>query len=274
MKLILMISIILSSTIQYAPQVIAQTKKPATTKQPIQPSKKPAPPKKKTSRPVFVPPKPPSGLTRISGRRRGMGSRNNCPAVATPLTALAPFEGHIASKQTNKSGIGAIGGLTTSERPNFWFYIPYTTQNLPNLSAEFSLQDSNGTDIHRIKPDLPANPGIISISLPNTVSLETGENYRWYLKVRCSPQTASLPVYVEGYIYRINLDPRITQQLNAASDRQQKSTIYAKEGIWFDALNMLSQTPQSSQNTSVKEDWQSLLQSVNLDNISTAPLVN
>ncbi len=267
-KLILMISIILSSTIQYAPQVIAQTKKPTTTKQPVKTPKKPPSP------PVFVPPKPPSGLTPTSGRRRGMGSRNNCPAVATPLTALAPFEGQHASKHTNKSGIGAIGGLTTLERPSFWFYIPYTTQNLTNSSAEFSLQDSNGVDIHRIKTALPTNPGIISISLPNTVSLETGKNYRWYFKVRCSRQTTSLPVYVEGYIYRINLDPGVTEQLNAASDRQQKSTIYAQFGIWFDALNMLAQTRQSSQDASVMEDWQSLLRSVNLDNISTAPLVD
>ncbi len=280
MKLIWIISLILSSITQYPTQVTAQTQKVRINKQPVQPTKtgtspkKPTRRKKPSSRPVFVPPKAPSGLTPISGRRRGMGSRNNCPAVKMPLTALAPFQGQQVSKKTNKSNIGIVGGLTSLERPSFWFYVPYTTQNLTKSTAEFSLQDSKGIDIHRIKTALPLKPSIIGISLPNTVSLKTGQNYRWYFKVRCNDRTTDLAVYVEGYIQRINLNSRVTEQLNAARDPRQKSRIYGQKGIWFDALNILAQARQSSQDASVKEDWQSLLQSVNLDRISTAPLVN
>lgn len=278
MKLTLMIFLTLSSIIQYSPQVIAQTKKPAVTKkQPAQPSQTPAPrkptPRKKPSKPVFVSPKTPNGLSRVSGRRTGMGSRNNCPAVSIPLTALAPLTRQ--QKVSQKPDIGVVGGLTTSERPTFWFYVPYTQDNR-NLSAEFSLQDTKGEDIYRKKAiALPPKPGVISVSLPNTVkSLQVNQSYRWYFKIRCNQQTASLPVYVEGEIQRINLDSGVTEELSAFSDPQQKIAIYAKEGIWFDALNMLAQLRQSSQDASVKEDWQSLLQSANLDNISTAPLVN
>lgn len=277
MKLTLMIFLTLSSIIQYSPQVIAQTKKPAVTKkQPAQPSQTPAPRKptqrKKPSRPVFVSPKTPNGLSRVSGRRTGMGSRNNCPAVSIPLTALAPLTRQ--QKVNQKPDIGVVGGLTTSERPTFWFYVPYTQDNR-NLRAEFSLQDSTGEDIYRNKAiALPAKPGVIGVSLPDTVkSLEVNQSYRWYFKIRCNQQTASLPVYVEGEIQRINLDSGVTEELFAANP-QQKIAIYAKEGIWFDALNMLAQLRQSSQDASVKKDWQSLLQSANLDNISTAPLVN
>ncbi len=68
MKLILTILLILSSIIQYAPQAIAQTKKPLTTQKPVkQPSKKPQSHKKPSRKPVFVPPKPPKGLTSIPG---------------------------------------------------------------------------------------------------------------------------------------------------------------------------------------------------------------
>ena len=249
MKLILMIFLTLSSITQYAPPVIAQTKKPATTKKP--PS---------TKKPGSVPKKPPRGLTPVPGRRRGMSRRDNCPAVKIPLTAIAPFqEQQKVRKQTNKSSIGVVGGRTTLERPLFLFYLPYT-QDLAGSSAEFRL---------------PAKSGVVSVSLPNTVkSLEVGQNYRWYFKVRCSSQTGRPPIYVNGYIQRINLDPRIIQELNTAADNQQKSKIYAKEGIWFDALNMLAQLRQSSQNTSVEKDWQTLLESVELNNIATAPLVN
>lgn len=281
MKLIL-ITLALSSIIQYPLQAIAETKKPTINKQPNQTSprstspKKPPRKKPASRKPVFVRPKTPNRLTTISGRREGMGSRNTCPAVKMPLTALTPFqEQQQVSTKTNKSSIGIVGGLTTLEKPTFWFYVPYTTQNLTNSSAEFSLQDDEQTDIHRTQIVIPANPSIIGVSLPNTVkSLEVGKTYRWYLKIRCNAQTASLPVYVEGYIQRKNLDSRVTEQLKTAVDPQQKATIYAKEGIWFDALNTLAQLRQTSQNASVEQDWQSLLQSVNLDGIATAPLVN
>lgn len=276
MKWILTTSLILSSITQYSTQVIAQTKQPATTKQPVQPVKTPASPQKPTSRPVFVLPKTPARLSPISGRRAGMGSRDNCPAVPTPLTALVPLqEEQKVEKQTDKSVIGIVQGLTTSERPTFWFYVPYT-QDLANSSAEFILQDSAGTNIYENAIALPPEPSVIGISLPeNVTSLEVGKTYRWYLKVRCKQQTASVPLYVEGDIQRINLDSRVMQQLEAADDPRQKIIIYAKEGIWFDALTMLAQIRLSNYNdASVKEDWQSLLQSVNLGNISTAPLVN
>lgn len=273
MKLILII-LTLSGIIQYSPQAIAQTKKPTTDKQPVQSSPPKKPPRKKPTRPVFVPPKAPSGLTPVSGRRAGMGSRNNCPAVPTALTALVPLAEELPVNKTGKSSIGVVGGLTTSERPTFWFYVPYISS--ANLSAEFSLQDSTGMDVHREKAiALPQKPGVISVPLPNTVKpLEVGQNYRWYFKVRCQQQTASLPVYVEGDIQRINLDSNVTEQLKAATDEQQKIAIYARSGIWFDALNMLAKLRQTSGDASVVEDWQSLLQSIKLDNIATAPLVN
>ncbi|MEO0686794.1 MAG: DUF928 domain-containing protein, partial [Cyanobacteria bacterium J06649_11] len=227
------------------------------------------------SRPVYVPPKPPRGLTPVSGRRTGMGSRNNCPGVSIPLTALAPFQEkqQVGSKE-NKPSTGMVGGITTLERPSFLFYVPYTTQNLADSNAEFSLLDSKGNDVYRTETGLPLLPGVVAISLPNQVSLQLGQTYSWYFKVRCNNKKVSLPIYVEGYIQRSNLDFRIAQRIKTAANPQQKITIYAKVGLWFDALNMLAQLRQSSPGISVEQDWQSLLQSVNLNDIITAPLVN
>jgi hypothetical protein len=46
-----------------------------------------------------------------------MGSRDNCPAVETALTALVPLrEEQKVNKQTDKSISGIVEGLTTSER--------------------------------------------------------------------------------------------------------------------------------------------------------------
>ncbi|BBD66020.1 hypothetical protein NIES4072_03010 [Nostoc commune NIES-4072] len=276
MKWLLTTALILSGTTQYPAQLIAQTKQPATIKQPVQPVKTPASPQQRTSRPVFVLPKTLTGLSPISGRRAGMGSRDNCPTVPTALTALVPLlKEQKVGKQIDKLVIGIVEGLTTSERPTFWFYVPYT-QDLANSSAKFILQDSAGTNIYEDAIALPPKPSIIGISLPeNVTSLEVGKTYRWYLKVHCKQETASVPVYVEGGIQRINLASRVIQQLQAIPDPRQKIVIYAKEGIWFDALTMLAQIRLSNPNdASVEKDWQTLLQSVNLDNVAKAPIVN
>lgn len=275
MKWMLTIALILSSVTYYPTKVTGQTKQPATTKQPVQPSKGRTLPQQPTSRPVFILPKAPASLSPVSGRRAGMGSRDNCPAVPTPLTALVPFqEEQKVSKQTDKPISGIVGGLTTYVRPTFWFYVPYT-QDL-TASAEFILQDSAENDIYRNAIALPPKPGVIGVSLPSNASLQVGKTYRWYLKVVCNQQqTASVPIYVEGDIQRVNLDYRVIQQSQAAVNPRQKVAIYAANGIWFDSLTMLAQLRQKNPNDiSVVSDWQSLLKSVNLDNIATAPLVN
>ncbi|MBW4572865.1 MAG: DUF928 domain-containing protein [Tolypothrix carrinoi HA7290-LM1] len=274
MKWVLTIALILSSLTYYPAKVTAQTQQPATTKQPVQPTKGGTSPQQRTSQPVFVFPKTPARLSPVSGRRTGMGSRDNCPAVTTALTALVPLrEEQRVSKQTDKPISGIVGGLTTSERPTFWFYVPYT-QDL-TASAEFILQDSAENDIYRNALSLPTKPGVIGVSLPSNASLQVGKTSRWYLKVRCNQQqTASVPIYVEGDIQRVNLDSRVMQQLEAAVDPRQKVAIYAANGIWFDSLTMLAQLRQKNPNdASVASDWQSLLKSVNLDNVTTAPLV-
>ncbi|MEH2325236.1 MAG: DUF928 domain-containing protein [Nostoc sp.] len=266
MKCILTTALILSSTTQYSAQVTDQTKQPVKTL---------ASPQQATSRPVFILPKAPASLSPISGRRAGMGSRDNCPAVPTPLTALVPFqEKQKVGEHKNKSIIGIVEGLTTLERPTFWFYIPYT-KDLSNSSAEFSLQDSAENDVYRNAIALPSKPSVIGISLSSTAaSLEVDKTYRWYLKIHCNKEAASIPVYVEGDIKRVNLDSRVMQQIEAANQPRQKIIIYAQKGIWFDALNMLAQIRISNyRDASLEEDWQSLLQSINLDNIATMPLM-
>lgn len=275
MKWMLTIALVLSSVTYYPAKVTAQTQQPATTKRPVQPTKDRTSPQQRTSRPVFVWSKTPSRLSPVSGRRTGMGSRENCPAVPTALTALVPLrEEQKVSKQTDKPMAKIVGGLTTSVRPTFWFYVPYT-QDL-TATTEFILQDSGGNDIYRNAIALPPKPGVIGVSLPYTASLQVGKTYRWYLKVRCTQQkTASVPIYVEGDIQRVNLDSRVMQQLSAAVEPQQKVAIYAANGIWFDSQTMLAQLRQKNSNdASVAADWQSLLQSVNLDNVATAPLLN
>lgn len=285
-KLILVSALVFSSTLQYPAQVTAQTQPPANNTQPpsntqpptnTQPTQTPVTtppvPTQATPQPVFMMPKPPDGLSPVSGRRSGMGSRNDCPAVETPLTALVPFQEQVASNKTNTSNSADVWGLTTSERPTFWFYVPYS-----NMSAEFVLQDSEQNEIYK-NPNitLTSKSGVIGISLPSDrKSLEVGKTYRWFLKIRCNQQqTASVPIYVEGDIQRVKLNPSLEQQLQSTSDPRQKIAIYAANGIWFDALTNLGQLRFANPNdATLVTDWQSLLRSGGLENIAVFPLVN
>ncbi|BAZ16734.1 hypothetical protein NIES4071_86120 [Calothrix sp. NIES-4071] len=252
MKWIFLTALILTNTIQYPMQAIAQTQKPTPTKP--------------TSRPVFIPPKLPPNIGTVSGRRTGMGSRDSCSATATQLTALVPSQSAPASKQTSTSEKEVVGGLTTSSRPKFWFYVPYTSSvPSPNSNAQFTLQDNEGNEVYRNQVALPLKPSVINVTLPSNVTLQVDKPYQWFFKIRCTQQAASIPIYVEGSIQRVNLHPNIASQLEAATP-QQKAVIYAANGIWFDSINILAQLRSSNE-----ADWQSLLQSVGLSNVSNVP---
>lgn len=274
MKLMLIVTLSLSSAIQYPAQVTAQTQKPSTSKQP---TKKLNIRQRGTGRPVFVWSKTPSRLSAISGRGSGMGSRADCPNVKTPLTALVPFkERGLATKQKDSSAPMDVWGLTTVERPTFLFYVPYII-DVANLSAEFVLQDAEENDVYRQAIALPSKPGVMSVSLPSNVApLQVNKTYRWYFKVHCNQQqTASYPVQVEGDIQRVNLQPNVAKQIAATTDPREKIAIYAASGIWYDPLNMLAQRRKANPNdVSLATDWQSLLQSIKLQQLATAPLLN
>lgn len=167
MKSMLIIALMLSSTTQYPTQVTAQSPNAA--------------PQQKTNRPVFIPPKLPPGAGTVSGRRTGMGSRDNCPATATELTALVPSVKAPTSKQVNTSVSEIVGGLTTSSRPTFWFYMPYTN-NLSGANAQFSLQDSAGNEVSISTIALRTQPGIMSLTATRNLSKPTQSQARLTVK--------------------------------------------------------------------------------------------
>ncbi len=278
MKWMLPVVMILGSMIQDPALVQAQATRPALTKKSAQPVRKPTSPQKNKPRPVFRWTKPPAGLSTISGRSAGMGSRDFCPQVQNPLRALVPFkERNLANKLDNKliSTIPMdVWGLTTAERPTFWFYVPYT-KDITGGSAEFVLQDNEENEVYKSTISLPTKPGVISVVLPSKVApLYVGKNYHWFFKISCSGQeSASVPIHVEGDIQRVNLNPNLKNKI-ATAQPQDKIAIYADNGIWFDALTLLASLRKDNpNNASLASDWQSLLQSIGLVNLAKFPLV-
>ncbi|MGI2908440.1 DUF928 domain-containing protein [Tolypothrix sp. VBCCA 56010] len=190
-------------------------------------------------------------------RRVGTGSRGECPPVEVPVTALIP----------NKNP-----GLTVEEHPTFWFFVPYQFNN--TSGGEFALQDEANNDVYRTSFKLPETAGIVSLSVPSTVSLELNKSYQWYFKIYCSRQNLSNPVFVRGWVQRKALKPDLERLLQAANDKRSRIAIYAENGIWYSALTELAKLHFAEpKNTVFINDWTNLLRDVGLENLAEQPFV-
>lgn len=177
------------------------------------------------------------------GDRTGGGSRTPCPEVDAPLTtALIP---------TNNLG------KTIAEHPTFWFYVPYSSQAAP--IGEFVLQEEDGNEVYRTTFTLPKTPGLVSFSTPLAVEpLKINKSYHWYFKLYCEAKRASTPIFVEGWVQRVERTPALTRQLQASPTRE--DVVYAANGIWYDALNYLAKLRLNNpSNPTFNEEWSRLL---------------
>ncbi len=214
----------------------------------------------------WVPPNVPE--RGVPGKRKAAASRGRCPQVKEPLTALVPSTPTIASDGQIRTE--SVFGLTVVSHPTFWFYVPYALT--PDLPLEFVLQDENYNEIYWTKfVASSSSPSVVGIELPSTLtSLEIGKQYRWYFVVKC--ERLGSPV-VTGWVKRMSLNPSLKNQLDQAT-LEQKAIIYARSGIWYDTLNALAKLrQQNSSNDLLIKDWVKLLQSVDLDAITQAPLL-
>jgi hypothetical protein len=111
---------------------------------------------------------------------------------------------------------------------------------------------------------LPATPGVISISLPETPesALEQGKFYHWYLKLYCATSTREeADLVVDGWLKRVS-----------KSLENQSSTEISH--IWYDSVtNLANRRLASPQDEKLKSEWIKLLKSVGLESLAQEPLV-
>ncbi|MFP4221702.1 MAG: DUF928 domain-containing protein [Phormidium sp.] len=202
------------------------------------------------------------------------GSRGDCIATAIPLTHLV---GHYGSWDLT---------LTTQEYPTFWFYVPYTSEEA--TSGEFSLQDSGASEKYwQAEFELPGNsnqatPGIVSITIPETVEpLEPNRQYQWFFDLNCpTPETVSNQRTTAASVYGLverrspsDVNPDFEAELDEATHPLEMAEVYAKNGIWFDALTQFAQVRLDyPDNQPLNEEWRRLLTSMGFGHVSEEPL--
>ena len=103
--------------------------------------------------------------------------------------------------------------------------------------------------------------------------MEAGKNYRWSVALICDTEDRAADVVATGIVHRVELSADILRQLQKADPRQ-KTFIYAQNGIGQDALCNLAAPRRANPNDAeLTADWESLLDSVKLNQIAKESIV-
>jgi hypothetical protein len=225
----------------------------------------------------YIPPPPPD---RGAPGNRGEGASRGCTAGSTTenaadrhsLMALVPEQ--TLSTTSDTALTTQVWGLTSTAHPRFWFSVPYDPARVSAI--EFVLQNNQDQTIYHAPIPVPSTPGIISVSIPSTVSgLEINQVYHWFFKVRvvCEPNQVTTLNYVEGWVQRTRLDQGLSDRLTQAT-LQQQAALYAENGIWYDALTTLADLKLAQpEDQAIAQDWTDLLKAVGLEDLATQPLI-
>lgn len=187
----------------------------AQTSEAPKPADTPAPTVKRTLL-KYSPPKSATSGARIDGDGGSRGSGMKLPS----LYVLAPD--HTA--------------LTTREQPSLFWY-----QTGP-AATRFELtltEPKNPKPLLRVTTD-KADGGIHRISLAkHQVLLKPGVAYKWTVAWVPDPANRSQDVIASGTIQHIEPDAKLTAGLAGAKGLD-KAALYAQSGIWYDALETIS----------------------------------
>lgn len=177
----------------------------------------------------------------------GGGTRgDSCTMGKTKLMPLVP------SRETS----------TVSANPTLFVYVPETKVK----TGDFVLVDEKRKEVYVSTIELPTQPSIVQITLPETVSLRVGQQYRWQFSLSCMVNDQEVANYVEVKIKRTELTSTLKTKLEQAKEPLDKAKLYASQQIWQDTLMIMAQLRDSNQT-----EWKQLLTSVGLGNLATVP---
>ncbi len=197
---------------------------------------------------------------------------------ASPTTAGGGTRGPLLScLKDGKSIIPLLPknnfGLTVSQYPTFFLYIPESTAQEARLVLREPDKDA---PIYDTTLHVPSQPGIVRLSLPNDAALpplKEGKTYHWYLSLVCGTEDSTKYGRADGWIERIAPSVPLTNELKKAS-LPDRPKIYGKAGIWQETLTTLAELRSASPNNlALVTDWEALLTSVGLDAVAKQPLI-
>lgn len=191
----------------------------------------------------------------LPGRRISGGSRSDCMAGSSPIVALS------STTNLNK---------TTNEQVSLYFIVPALERNYP---LRFSLRDSMGNRVHEALLNTAENQGTVGIQLPKD-TLQTDQDYRWYLSVVCDTQDPSQNDVLSGWIRQvgtstaIELGETLHTEVYSVEAGLTLANRYQEAELWGDAIaTMVALREQFPQDDSLYQAWNQLLQTLELESV-------
>jgi hypothetical protein len=161
----------------------------------------------------------------------GVG-RDPCSDSAVPLSAIAPLAMRPEGDET------MAWGLTTQALPEFWFYIPYTPEQIE--SASFKLFDDRGNPIER-DVEVTGTPGIVRLVSPIPLASDRWYQAHFSLEFYCNDTSPLETKFVRTNAIKRDLPPTLTEPLEQANTPREKAIFYAQNGFWYDVLSAIAQ---------------------------------
>ena len=196
---------------------------------------------------------PPTEEVGAPARTVGGGARGEqsaCDVGDEKITALMPTRNNV--------------GKTVLPNPTFFVYVPKTTAK----QAEFFVVDNQGYLVYEAEFALPSSGGIVKLSMPETLSLETGKDYVWQFAAICNPEDPGSDGFVEGSIQRVELSPDMEIKLERAKPLDQ-AKLFAGARIWNDTLTALAEV-----RSDYPLEWREFLSSVGLEEMASEPILD
>lgn len=200
-------------------------------------------------RPPDPPRTPPPNQTRPGGGLNPVTSEL-CSPLNDTVRALIPVENPV---------------LTTSAYPTFLFYVPFGADQV--RYGEFSLLvwPRELQRHYKVRFALPEQPGIVSVTLPDSpdYELDTNQYYRWYFQLYCQDGHETVPdLTVHGMVQRV------------AASLERDRPIESGPEIWYDtAAAVAEQLQRSPHDAQLQQDWRNLLQSIDAEDLAQEPFV-
>lgn len=225
----------------------------------------PSPPKtvvkknRAITRVIFRPPlsnKRPDRTTGAGTRdsRRCQKSTPTATGNNLPLMALVPMQ--------------QSGGLTLSERPTFWVYMPENSAKQVVLNIQEQEENLQGNPIKtslkthsQTSFTINGASGLMSLT-PSATSLplKIGKTYKWAMVLVCAKVHPDNPV-VTAWVQRV-ASPGFFNQGTTV----EHASWYGEQGLWYDALTALAQTKPMN-NPDLPQVWNDFLKSGGLEPI-------
>lgn len=166
--------------------------------------------------PVYKPPMRGAPASRVGGGSRGVGDD-------TPhLSVLAPDH----------------TGLTTREQPALYWFV-----SKPAAAKLEVTVINEQVVVPALEKELaaPAASGIQRLRLTDVnVKLQLGVEYRWHVSLVLDSKQRSNDIIASGTIQRVEPSPELRERLKTL-DWRELARVYAEEGIWYDAIDVISQ---------------------------------